>query len=62
MIFADVKADIKQQEIKELVALSRNFFYFQNLKYNVKQAHIFHLMLLGIPTGVHEGYLTDKIC
>ena len=34
MISADAKADVKQQEIKEMVAVSYNFFkkYFQNLK------------------------------
>ena len=35
MISADVKADVKQQKVKELVALSSSFFYknyLQNLK------------------------------
>ena len=35
MIFADVKANVKQQEIKEQVAVSCNILYkcLQNLKY-----------------------------
>ena len=39
MISADVKANIKQQKIKDLVAVSYNFFkkYPQNLKCNVKK-------------------------
>ena len=34
MISADAKADVKQQDIKEMVAASYNFYkkYFQNLK------------------------------
>ena len=58
MISADVKANIKQQEIKDLVDISYKFLttnylthkkYFQNLKCNVKSVCIFHLFLLGIP-------------
>ena len=50
----DVKTDDKQQEIKELVAVSSNFFEWSNtdLKYNVKQACIFHLIFLGIPSSL----------
>ena len=35
----DVKADVKQQEIKELVAVSCNVFF---LKYNVRYMFTFH--------------------
>ena len=43
---ADVKANVKQQQINYLVALSYKFLqevcsYLQNLKYNVKRACIF---------------------
>ena len=71
MISADVKAKIKNQEIKELVAYLIHFYkkYLQNLKYNVKRACIFHLILVGIPSslilsvknrGWGWGYLTYK--
>ena len=48
---ADVKANIKQQEIKDLVAYPTNVYknYLQNLKYNLKRGCIFHSILLGIP-------------
>ena len=51
MMSADVKASIKQQEIKDLVAHLTMFYkkYLQNLKYHVKRGCIFHLILLGIP-------------
>ena len=57
MISADVKADVKQQEIKELVTMSCNFLKevpsnSQNLKYIIKQACTFHLILLSIPHNV----------
>ena len=57
MISADVKADVKQQEIKELVAMSCNFLKevpsnSQNLKYTIKQACTFHLILVSIPYNV----------
>ena len=41
---ANVKANIKQQEIKDLVAVSYIFFfkkYPQNLKYNLKEGVFF---------------------
>ena len=44
MMFAVVKADVKQQEIKKLVVASFNFYkkYLQNLKCEGKRAiHIF---------------------
>ena len=41
MISADVKADVKQQVIKELVPISSNFLYIQNLNDNVKLVCIF---------------------
>ena len=52
MMSADVKADIKQQEIRDLVAYLTNFYkkYLQNLKYNVKRGCIFHLMLVCFPS------------
>ena len=39
-----IKANIKQQEIKDLVAVSYIFFkkYPQNLKYNVKEGVFFN--------------------
>ena len=48
MISADVKANVKQW-IKKLVDVSYRFYkrYLQNLKYNVKRACIFHLILVG---------------
>ena len=52
MMSADVKANIKQQEIKDLVThltiLCKK--YFQNLKYSVNRGCIFHLILVGIPS------------
>ena len=52
MMSADVKANIKQQKIKDLVnyltILCKN--YLQNLKYNVNRGCIFHLILVGIPS------------
>ena len=68
-----VKDDVKQQEIKELVAISLTFYnkYLQNSKYNVKQVCIFYLILLGIPFNLilsiksrGSGFfsLIDKIC
>ena len=41
MISADVKADVKQQVTKELVPISSNFLYIQNLNDNVKLVCIF---------------------
>ena len=46
MISVDVKADVKQQGIRELVAVSCFFFfknYLQNLKYNVRNMHVFFI-------------------
>ena len=53
MIYADVKAGVKQQDIKELVVASFTIYkkYLQNLTCNVKQTFIFHLILLGIPSS-----------
>ena len=54
MISADIKTDVKQ-EIKKLVAVSCITFHrstFSNLKFNTKQACIFHLMLVGIPCSL----------
>ena len=70
-----IKANVRQYDIKELVAvyifINFNKKYIQNLKYSVKRACIFHLILLGIPSslilsvkssGCTVFYLTDKIC
>ena len=49
MILPNVKTDVKQQEIKELVAASTCYKkYLQNFKYNVRQAYIFHLIFIDI--------------
>ena len=72
---ADVKFNIKQQEIKDLVTYLTIFCkkYLQNVKYNVNKGCIFHLTLVGIPStlifsiknrgvrGGGLGCLTDKI-
>ena len=53
MISAGVKSNIKQQEIKDLVAASyTNYYkkYPQNFKCNVKRVCIYHLILFGIPS------------
>ena len=47
-MFADVKANIKQQDLKDLVAYLKKK-YLQNLKYNLKSGRIFHSILVGIP-------------
>ena len=46
---AHVKANIKPQEIKDVVAYLTNFYkkYLQNLKHNVKRGCIFHVILVG---------------
>ena len=78
MISADVKADRKQQETKELVAVSIMYFLKEaSSKLEIqctKQAYIFHLILLEIPSssvlsiknrgggrGWGNFYSTDKI-
>ena len=52
MMSADVKANLKQQEIKDLVTYLTTLCkkYLQNLKYNVNRGCIFHLILGGIPS------------
>ena len=54
MIYADVKADVKQLEKKKLqLHLVTSYKkYIQNLKYKVKQMCIFYLILLGIPSSL----------
>ena len=47
-MFADVKANIKQQDLKDLVAYLKKK-YLQNLKYNLKRGRIFYSTLVGIP-------------
>ena len=68
---ADVKANIKPQEIKDLVIYLTILCkkYLQNLKYNVNREYIFHLILGGIPSTLIlpiknrglGGFLTDKM-
>ena len=50
MISADIKGNIKQQEIKDLVGVSTNFYrkYLQNLKYNIKRVCVFRLILVKV--------------
>ena len=48
MMSADVKANIKQQDLKDLVAYLKKK-YLQNLKYNLKRGRIFHSIFVGIP-------------
>ena len=45
-MLSNVKANIKQQERKDLVALPYNFFkkYSQSLKYNVKEGAFFNFI------------------
>ena len=52
MMSADVKANMKQHEIKDLVTYLTILCkkYLQNLKYNVNRGCIFHLILGGIPS------------
>ena len=67
MMSADVKANIKQQEIKDLVAYLTKKYLVINLKYNFKKGCIFHLILVGIPfvlilsikNGRVEGFLLN---
>ena len=59
-----ISADVKQQEIKELVAASCYFLY--NVKASVKlEIYIFHLILLGILSSlrlsVENGAGLDKL-
>ena len=58
MMSADVKANIKQQEIKDLVTYLTILCkkYLQNLKYNVNSGCIFHLILVGIPSKKQGGW------
>ena len=64
MMSANVKATMKQQEIKDLATVSYIFFkkYPQNLKYNIKEGvffiwfslafHLFHSWYFPLTTGV----------
>ena len=45
---ANVKANIKQQEMKDLAAYLKKK-YLQTLKYNIKRGRVFHSILVGIP-------------
>ena len=65
MISSNVKANVKQQQIKDLSGCTLNFFikkYLQNLKYNVKRAYIFHLILIGIPSSGWYSIQHDTVC
>ena len=68
---ANIKANIKQQEMKDLAAYLKKK-YLQTLKYNIKRGRVFHSILVGIPfvlilpimnreVCVWEGCLRDKI-
>ena len=69
MISADKKPDVKQ-EIKELLAVPYNLTEVpsQNLKYNVKQACIFDLILVDFPSSLilsvknrgRQGFLLNR--
>ena len=52
MISVDVKLNVKQKEMKELVVVSCKFLLEipSKPKYNVKEACNFHLILAGIPS------------
>ena len=53
-ISADVKAQVKQQEIKELIAVRCNFLQEvpSKLEIQYKKGFFFHLILLGIPSSL----------
>ena len=60
MVLSGTKAYEKQQEIKEIVAVSHNFYKrpfgaFKTMKQNVKQTYIFHL-ILSLKTGGGVGF------
>ena len=72
-ISADIKTDVTRN--KKAGSCVFTEVPSQNLKFNVKQACIFHLILVGISCslilsikngedggGGSEGYLTTKIC
>ena len=73
MIAVNIKADVKQER-KGLVAVYYNTVYkknLQNVKCNVKQRCIFHLILVGVPSslilwrrrcGWRVFYLLEKFC
>ena len=54
MISVYIKADLKQQEIKELVAIFCNISLKvpSKLECTINQACNFHLILLGIPSNL----------
>ena len=72
MISADIKTDVKQEMKKVVILQLFTEVPSHNLKYNVKRACIFHLILAGIPYrlilsienrkytrgGVGKGYFT----
>ena len=65
IISIDVKASAKQQEIKDLVFYLKKIFHkqhFQNFKYNVKRAYIFHLLLVDIPSSLSLSVKNRKGC
>ena len=58
MISADIKTDVKQRNKRTGSCILSLFTYVpsQNLQYNVKQACIFHLILVDILFG--KGFFT----
>ena len=54
MIFGYLKADVKEQEIKELVALSWNFL---PSKLEIQCKTVVYLILLGIPSSLILSFM-----
>ena len=62
MISADIKTDVSQQEMKELVvAFNFHRSTFSKLEIQVKQACVFHLILDGIPSRLILTILTTGV-
>ena len=58
---ANVKANRKQQEMKDLVAHLKKK-YLQNLKYNIKRGRVFHSILVGIPFVLRLSVMNREAC
>ena len=58
---ANVKANRKQQEMKDLVAYLKKK-YLQNLKYNIKRGRVFHSILVGIPFVLILSVMNREAC
>ena len=58
---ANVKANRKQQEMKDLVAHLKKK-YLQNLKYNIKRGRVFHSILVGIPFVLILSVMNREAC